>query len=241
MPISANTPKRHVSQAPAKPIECFGGCGITVEFRTNPRVYCPKCKLKRKRASARVAMEKQRRKRGVPLVKGTTTPCDMCERPFERNRNTRAKYCPECAPLHYAELARCGSRAKRETAAGRAYANAYESRRKRVDPAFHLMRKLRARIYAALRREPALKSERTIVLLGCTFGHFKTHIERQFSRGMTWEKIMAGKVHLDHIRPCASFDLTDPEQQRECFHYLNIRPLWADENFAKHAKRTLLL
>ena len=33
--------------------------------------------------------------------------------------------------------------------------------------------------------------------------------------------------------PCASFDLTDPEQQRQCFHYTNLQPLWAADNIRK--------
>jgi hypothetical protein len=52
---------------------------------------------------------------------------------------------------------------------------------------------------------------------------------------MTWENY--GPVwHVDHIRPCASFDLTDPAQQRECFHFSNLQPLFAAENLAKGDK-----
>lgn len=38
------------------------------------------------------------------------------------------------------------------------------------------------------------------------------------------------------IKPCASFDLSNINQQRECFHYTNLQPLWATENFSKGTK-----
>ena len=41
------------------------------------------------------------------------------------------------------------------------------------------------------------------------------------------------KWHIDHIIPVARFDLTDAEQQRRCFHYSNLQPLWAADNLAK--------
>jgi hypothetical protein len=45
-----------------------------------------------------------------------------------------------------------------------------------------------------------------------------------------------GKWHVDHIRPCASFDLTNPKQQQICFHYTNLQPLWAIDNIKKGVK-----
>lgn len=44
---------------------------------------------------------------------------------------------------------------------------------------------------------------------------------------MTWENHKHCGWHLDHIIPCSSFDLSDPEQQNKCFHYTNLQPLWA--------------
>lgn len=40
----------------------------------------------------------------------------------------------------------------------------------------------------------------------------------------------------DHIKPCVSFDLTREEEQKKCFHYLNLQPLWAKENLSKGGK-----
>ena len=45
-----------------------------------------------------------------------------------------------------------------------------------------------------------------------------------------------GLWHLDHIRPCAAWDLTKPAEQAECFHYSNYQTLWAKDNLCKGAK-----
>jgi len=37
----------------------------------------------------------------------------------------------------------------------------------------------------------------------------KEHLEVRFENGMTWEN--HGELHVDHRRPCASFDLTKEE------------------------------
>jgi len=71
------------------------------------------------------------------------------------------------------------------------------------------------------------------ILLGCSRAELIVHIEKQFRPGMCWGNY--GKWEVDHIRPYASFDLSDPAQQWTCFHYTNLQPLWAEENVAKGA------
>lgn len=73
---------------------------------------------------------------------------------------------------------------------------------------------------------------------GCSVEAFRSHIESQFRDGMTWDNWGRGwggarEWHLDHIRPLASFDLTDLKQVAEACHYTNIQPLWASENRSK--------
>lgn len=51
---------------------------------------------------------------------------------------------------------------------------------------------------------------------------------------MSWENY--GEWHIDHIKPCSSFDLSDPKQQKECFNYTNLQPLWAIDNLKKSYK-----
>ena len=53
---------------------------------------------------------------------------------------------------------------------------------------------------------------------------------------MAWDNWGKFGRHIDHIRPCASFDLTDPVEQRKCFHFSNLQPLWAYDNHVKGDK-----
>ena len=104
------------------------------------------------------------------------------------------------------------------------------------DPQFNIAIKFRRRIYMAVRNQFTEKAKSTIELLGCSYKQFKQYIEQQFKDGMTWDLLLEGKIHIDHIRPLSSFDLTNPEEQKKAFHYTNLQPLWAKENLHKHAK-----
>ena len=64
----------------------------------------------------------------------------------------------------------------------------------------------------------------------------EAEIAAGFLPGMTWENHTRSGWHIDHIVPCAAFDLSDPAQQRACFHYTNLQPLWAKTNLKKSNK-----
>ena len=72
--------------------------------------------------------------------------------------------------------------------------------------------------------------------LGCSFEEFKQYLESKFVDGMTWENHSRYGWHIDHIKPCVSFDLSKEDQIRECFNYKNLQPLWAKENLTKSSK-----
>lgn len=112
----------------------------------------------------------------------------------------------------------------------RATRNRYQTARKKTDLAFKFSGNLRSRICKVLAGKN--KSASTVALLGCSIELFLKHLEKQFQPGMTWKN--HGSIwHIDHIRPCVSFDLADPEQQKICFHYTNLQPLFALDNLQK--------
>jgi len=105
--------------------------------------------------------------------------------------------------------------------------------RRRTDVNFRLTGNLRCRLRNALNRNQ--KSASTLALLGCSVEQLKRHLEKQFVEGMSWNNI--GTVfHIDHMIPCSLFDLSDAEQQRRCFHFTNLQPLFASENMTKGNK-----
>jgi len=70
--------------------------------------------------------------------------------------------------------------------------------------------------------------------VGCDLNYFIRHLESQFDDEMSWGNY--GLWHIDHIQPCSSFDLSKEEEQKECFNYNNLQPLWAFDNLSKGAK-----
>jgi hypothetical protein len=118
----------------------------------------------------------------------------------------------------------------------RAYMREYYKIRAKEDPDFLVRQRTRARIYKVITGRNRTKADISERLLGCSWQEARAHIEAQFRPGMTWNNHGNKGWHIDHIRPLASFDLTDPEQQKQAFHYTNLQPLWAHENLAKGVK-----
>jgi len=106
------------------------------------------------------------------------------------------------------------------------------SERKKTDPQFKLRISLANRVKNALSSEnhTALSRE----LLGSSVELCKEWLEFQFKEDMTFEN--HGKVwHIDHIIPCAKFELVDPDEQHKCFNWANLQPLYVKENLSKSA------
>jgi len=110
----------------------------------------------------------------------------------------------------------------------------YQRNKRKSDINYRLRKNLHIRMWGALKGID--KSAKTLELIACTVAELREHIERQFGEGMTWDNYGHSGWVIDHIRPCASFNLADPEQQKQCFHYSNLQPLWTEENSVKSDK-----
>lgn len=109
-----------------------------------------------------------------------------------------------------------------------------ESKRRKEDANYRIGKCQRGRIRELLVGKK--KCAPTLKLLGCSLVELKTYLESLFQLGMSWENYGKNGWHIDHIIPCAAFDLSKPEEQHKCFHYTNLQPLWAIDNLRKGNK-----
>ncbi len=114
----------------------------------------------------------------------------------------------------------------------RSYFRVYEKEKRKNDVIWKMKKNLRNRIWAVLKG--VNKSAKTLELLVCSLEKLKKHLENKFEDGMNWSNY--GVWHLDHIIGCANFDLSDPEQQKICFHYTNLQPMWGEKNIQKGSR-----
>jgi hypothetical protein len=97
-------------------------------------------------------------------------------------------------------------------------------------PSARLRRRVMNRIWSAMKSQ-RVNGVGSFSVVGCPVAFLRSYIEGKFEEGMTWENY--GEWHVDHIRPCASFDLNDKEQVLQCFNWRNLQPMWASENISK--------
>lgn len=109
-------------------------------------------------------------------------------------------------------------------------------KRRRTNPNFKIQELLRGRLLREIKRRKFNKNSSALDLLGCSIDELKKYLEMQFEPGMTWDNHGENGWHIDHIIPCSYFDLKDPEQQRICFNYRNLQPLWKVDNIKKSNK-----
>lgn len=105
--------------------------------------------------------------------------------------------------------------------------------RYRTDPQYKAEHNLRCRLWHAL-KGVASKQGSTKELVGCEYDFLIKYLESTLTNGMTMQDYMDGKIHVDHIIPCAVWDLTRKDHQLRCFHYSNLNFMWGEDNLAKN-------
>ena len=98
---------------------------------------------------------------------------------------------------------------------------------------FKMKHVLRSNMKSQLNKiKKGLKINKTFNYIGCTLEFFKNWIEYQFDKNMNW-KNHGDYWHLDHIKPCASYDLSKQNEIYQCYNWTNLRPLNKEENIKK--------
>lgn len=114
------------------------------------------------------------------------------------------------------------------------YNRQYSQNRRDTDINFKIRVNYRTRVRTAMLGQR--KCAATMNLLGCDASYLREYLSSKFTQGMSWENYGRTGWHIDHIIPCSSFDLSKEEEQRKCFHYTNLQPLWAEDNISKGCK-----
>lgn len=186
-----------------------------------------------------IQSDKMRNQRGNPDFeiafqnamdrKRKVVKCAKCGTEFKTRKSDTRKFCGKrCAdegmvrPCKKHQLPKNSPRAE------------VDRWRYKNEPAFrlrHILKRRMQRFLSGVKTSGSMER-----LLGCTLEQLKAHIEKQFRPGMTWDNQGVGEGHwnLDHILPIASFEPTW-EQQRVCWNFQNLRPLWAVHNLRKGA------
>lgn len=113
------------------------------------------------------------------------------------------------------------------------YRNQYFKNRKATDPIFKFQIYYKTRLYKALKKTNTKKSKHSFELLDCSIDKLKAWFEYNFDENMTWEN-QGTYWHIDHIKPCASYDLKNENEIIECFKWTNLRPCEKKENIIKN-------
>jgi hypothetical protein len=110
------------------------------------------------------------------------------------------------------------------------YQKEWKNKKYNNDIEYRIKDNLRSRFYNAITNQ--FKIQSIIDLLDCSVDELKHYLESLFKPEMTWEN--HGKIwEIDHIIPCSKFNLTEEKQQKECFHYTNLQPLFKTTKIAE--------
>ncbi len=231
-------------------------CGCYMPERHKREWRCSGCKAAQKRRDRLKAAEGKKLSRiSKSKFKLGLMPCDHSEYIWraieERNARDAWRWWVEVkAPAEW--LARYNSKrfAEKPWLAHKCAAARFKTRY-RADPEYRLKQILRnydrkakrGRYGESLRL--ALKvgtvNCRAAADCGYTIAELRLHLERQFTKKMNWARFNSAEIHMDHIVPLSSFDLSNPDEFKAAWALSNLRPMWAKDNLAKSARRTLLV
>jgi hypothetical protein len=168
----------------------------------------------------------KRAEQKVAMKSGSTKTCSTCN--IERSQmdfESRRNQCRTCR-IEYLKHYHSQDDVKERV-------NNNSKKNKCENPHALLKARLRARLGTLFKRHDVKKTNATLDLVGCSWVQLVQHIESQFVEDMHWNH---PKLSIDHKVPRDAFDLTDIAEQKRCFNYLNLRPMWLKDNIKKGNK-----
>ena len=182
---------------------------------------CPKCGIsKLKKCFSKKKASKD----------GLQSNCKDCRNArYQENKDEIAEYNAKRYQENKDEIK--AHKAKPETKAKR---NARERKRIKTDEGFRIRQNLRTRLWLAMKGKK--KSASTMKLVGLESG---TAIHDYLNLKSPWFKeqsVPSEELAKDHIIPCEKYDLTIPDHEKACFHYINLQLLTELDNKRKGDK-----
>lgn len=160
---------------------------------------------------------------------GLQSKCKDCEKDYKLKNSDRQKELKASHYLKHKDKIKDRSKAYKDIHRKRMRDKLFKER-----PEQKALHNYRTRLNGIVKS----KSNTTLDLIGCSALEFKQYLSDRFVKGMSWSNYGRSGWHIDHIIPCASFDMNNKDDVKQCFHYTNLQPLWEKDNLEKGDKLT---
>ncbi len=188
-----------------------GKCSIvlTPEIQVAGRKCCKPCDNKRRNESKKLNKDKVHQQQKVY---------------YENNKEKIKEYYKE----HYTENKdKYMENNKKWREENRDKINEQARERTINDENYRLKKNLRRRLNYCLKKNSSVDN-----LVSCDLEFLKTWLEYNFTEGMTFENY-GSFWQIDHVIPCAKFNLENEDEIKACFKWYNLQPLEASKNVSK--------
>jgi hypothetical protein len=246
-------------------VDCFTEIGAS---SSRQRKRCDSCSLQRERARWKAKEEKNklaRRKRGLICQRYETDEERAAAKARQRKIDREKEKEKRRKIAEPARLARIAAKTEREKERQAKLEKRKQEKidkakilanypwndkrlsiaerfsiRYKLDPEFAIKHRIKNALRRAAKSNPG-KVSATLNRFGYSADELKKHLERQFTKGMSWGEFLKGKIHIDHITPLKLFNLQSEEELVSAWHIANLRPMWASANKSKGKKRLFLI
>jgi len=110
------------------------------------------------------------------------------------------------------------------------------SNRRKTDLKYNLNMRMRSLTNKTLKKNKGGRSWKDLV--GYTCDDLIKRLKKTMPEGYTWQDVLDGKLHIDHIIPVSVHNYTQPEHTdfKRCWNLKNLQLLPAKENMKKNNK-----